>query len=188
MYAWWWPVRSKHVVWYNEKRRRIVTVDGLWIGYWIYWPLIHATANLHTSLATASNSGDSSTSREDVLPVQRIFFNWTLSIINSTIASSLLRLPCRARFYCQASTELRLATQELHCRISTDSNSSVVFFITLRRGPRRKHLSSVFACVFVSAGTSLSSRCSETVAVAQQWIHMLQYLRSCTKTARSGIT
>jgi hypothetical protein len=74
-----------------------LTIDGVWIGEWIYWPLIHsplrntsnyiATANLHNSqittapakpfpaccvftnrsLATASNSGDSSASRAQVL-------------------------------------------------------------------------------------------------------------------------
>jgi hypothetical protein len=76
-----------------------MTIDGVWNGYWIYWPLYiplvltrnySVTANLHTlqiirapvkpfpacyfltsrSLATASNSGDSSASRPQVLLAQ----------------------------------------------------------------------------------------------------------------------
>jgi hypothetical protein len=74
------------------------------------------------SLATASNSGDSSASRDQVLSVQRIPRNWTLSIINSTIAPSHLSLPCRAR---------------LNCQPSTNWIALVVFFITPRRGPHR---------------------------------------------------
>jgi hypothetical protein len=52
------------------------------------------------SLATASNSGDSSSSRAHVVSVRRIVRNWT---VNSTIAPSLLSLPCRAQLNCQAS-------------------------------------------------------------------------------------
>jgi hypothetical protein len=71
-----------------------VTIDGVWIGDSIYWPLIHsrlistsnynAIANPHILkitrevsqfaftnrfLITASNSGDSSASRAQVLPL-----------------------------------------------------------------------------------------------------------------------
>jgi hypothetical protein len=38
----------------------------------------------------------------------------------------------------------------------------IVFNITPRRGPHRKSRSAVVACMFVSAGTCLPSRCSET--------------------------
>jgi hypothetical protein len=85
-----------------------VTIDGIWIGEWIYWPLFtplgttsnySATANLHnsqitaapaklfpacyifnsSSLATASNSGNSSASRAHVVTVWRISRKWTLA-------------------------------------------------------------------------------------------------------------
>jgi hypothetical protein len=92
------------------------------------------------SLATASNSGDSSASRAQALPVQRISRNLTLSVTNSTVAPSL-SLPRRAQLNWIA---------------------PIVFFITPRRGPRRKHRSSIVACMFFSVGTCLPSRCSET--------------------------
>jgi hypothetical protein len=59
-------------------------------------------------------------------------------LVNSTIALSLLRLPCRAH---------------LNCQPSTNWNFPIVFFITPRRGPHRKHRYSIVACLFVSAGT-----------------------------------
>jgi hypothetical protein len=84
-----------------------VTTDGIWIGNWIYWPLVHTTqnssnystlTNLHTSqittafdkpfssllclqqpsLRAASNSGDSSASCGHIITVQRISCKWTL--------------------------------------------------------------------------------------------------------------
>jgi hypothetical protein len=45
---------------------------------------------------------------------------------------------------------------------STDWTVPIVFLITSRLGSHRKLRSSVVACVFVSAGTWLPSRCSET--------------------------
>jgi hypothetical protein len=66
------------------------------------------------SLATASNSGDSSASHAQVLPVQRISSNRTLSIINSAITLSVLSLPCRAQLNCQPPTELDSESQLLY--------------------------------------------------------------------------
>jgi hypothetical protein len=96
------------------------------------------------TLATASNSGDSSASRLQVLfpqlPVEEL-----LSTVNSIIVPSLLSLPCRTQMNCQPSTELV---------------APILFFITTLHGPHRKHRSSIFACVFVSARTCLPScRC-----------------------------
>jgi hypothetical protein len=44
----------------------------------------------------------------------------------------------------------------------TELVAPILFFITPRRGQYRKHRSSIVACVFVSAGTCLLSRCSES--------------------------
>jgi hypothetical protein len=49
-------------------------------------------------LVTDVNSGDSSASRAQVLPVRRISHNWT-------IAPSLLSLPCRTQLNCQPWTD-----------------------------------------------------------------------------------
>jgi hypothetical protein len=87
-----------HVVW--------ITIDGVWLGYCMYWTLIHTTRNYkqftapplistihkspqHTlslfssfcvfisrSLATAYNSGDSSASRARILSSQTPVQNW----------------------------------------------------------------------------------------------------------------
>jgi hypothetical protein len=81
-----------------------VTVDGVWIGEWIYWPLIHTTRNykhykliytlykllehqlslfpaccvaVSPSLATTSNNGDSSASRAQVHSSHPPVQNWT---------------------------------------------------------------------------------------------------------------
>jgi hypothetical protein len=83
-----------------------VSIDGVWIGVWIYWPLVHVTRNykqlqrygwsphfknhymlslfsacLSNSryLEAASKSGDSSASRAQVVNVRRISRNWTHS-------------------------------------------------------------------------------------------------------------
>jgi hypothetical protein len=61
--------------------------------------------------------------------------------VNLTIAPSLLSLPYQP---------------------STDRIAPFVFFITPRCGRHRKHHSSIVACVFVSVGTCLPSRFSET--------------------------
>jgi hypothetical protein len=66
--------------------------------------------------------------------------------LNSTIAPYLLNLPYRA---------------QLNCQTWTDWIAPIVFFITPRRRPHREHRSSIVACLFVSAGTCLPSRCSE---------------------------
>jgi hypothetical protein len=104
-----------------------------------------ATANLHTlqntvantkssptcsvfnsrSLATASNNGDSSASRSQILLSQRLL---------------------------QSSTP-------------NPQRTGFVFFITPLRGPHRKHRPFIVTCVFVAAGTCLSSRCSEMVVL-----------------------
>jgi hypothetical protein len=106
-----------------------VTIDGVWIGYRIYWPLTRlgttrnysTTTNLHNSqittapakpfpayvfiirsLVKASNSGDSSDSRDQVLSSQTPVQNYQLT---------------------------------------TNLVTPVVFKITPRHGPRRKHRS-----------------------------------------------
>jgi hypothetical protein len=130
-----------------------VTINGVWIGEWIYWPIMHTTRNYtqlqryrwsppctnhytlsllnllclySRSLATSSNSGDSSASRAWVLLSQP-----PLQKLTRTIAPSLLSLPCRAQL--------------------TGCPSSLLF-ITPRRGPRRQHPGSP-----VAAGTCLPS-------------------------------
>jgi hypothetical protein len=70
-----------------------------------------------------------------------------LPTIKSTIAPSLLSLPCRA---------------QLNSQPSTKWNAPIVFFINPRRGPHQKHCSSIVSCLFISAGTCLPIRCSET--------------------------
>jgi hypothetical protein len=55
------------------------------------------------SLATASNSRDSSASRTQVLLSQPPVLN-SLNSFNSTVAPSILSLPCRAQLHCQLST------------------------------------------------------------------------------------
>jgi hypothetical protein len=94
-------------------------------------------------LVTASNDGGSWASG-----VQESAHAELISTANSTIAPSLLSLPCRAQLNCQPSTNLI---------------APILFFITTSHGPHRKHRSSVVACVFVSAGTCVPSLCSETV-------------------------
>jgi hypothetical protein len=102
-----------------------VTIDGVWTGEWIYWPLIHTTWNykqlqrhryLHNSqittapakpflaccvftrrsLATATNSGDSSASRAQVVPSPTPVQN-CLPAISSGAEQS------RAEAYCRQS-------------------------------------------------------------------------------------
>jgi hypothetical protein len=100
---------------------RCMTIDGVWIRYWIYWhnselqvitaplliSIIHrlpqhplslfpaCCAFNSRSLATASNSGDSSASRAHVVILRRISRNWNL--VNLTITPSLLSLFCRTQ-------------------------------------------------------------------------------------------
>jgi hypothetical protein len=84
---------------------RGVTIDGVWIGEWIYWPLTyHSKLSPHLqittplslfsaccvishSLAMASNSGDYSASHAQVLssqpPMQNSTLNWQQTTDNS---------------------------------------------------------------------------------------------------------
>jgi hypothetical protein len=84
------------------------------------------------SLATASNSGHSSASRAQVLLSQP---SLQISTVSSTIAQSLLSLPCRAQ-------------------VTGCPSSSLL--ITLRHGQSRQHP------VAVAARTCLQNRCPVT--------------------------
>jgi hypothetical protein len=61
---------------------------------------------------------------------------------------------------------IRSSCQSRPCRTQLRSQLNsialVVFFITSRRGPHRKSLSYIIACVFFSAGMYLPCCCSET--------------------------
>jgi hypothetical protein len=131
-----------------------VIMDEIWIGEWIYWPLIHTTRNykqLNTtapakpfptcyvftssSLATASNTGYSSASRAQVLPSQPPVQNST-----ELIAPSILS-------------------------------------ITSRHEPYRKHRFCIVAFVSAAAGTCLPSRRPETAAARASENAVLLLLR-----------
>jgi hypothetical protein len=100
-----------------------VTIDGVWIGEWIYWPLIHTTRN-HKHLTAISLSSTLHKSPQHLLSFFQPAVSWPtvpwqrlltveifqlhalrssvtaarvelLSTINSTVAPSLLSLPCR---------------------------------------------------------------------------------------------
>jgi hypothetical protein len=94
-------------------------------------------------LITASNSGDSSASSLGSSCHSRP----CRTLVNWTIAPSLPSLIFRA---------------QLNCHPSTNWIAPILFFITTLHGPHRKHLSSNVACMFVSSGTCLPSRCKET--------------------------
>jgi hypothetical protein len=86
------------------------------------------------SLATASNNGNSSTSRAQVLLSQSPVHNsCQLSTVNWTKTPSLLSLPCRA---------------ELNCQTSTERIAPILFFITIWHGPHLKHLLLLRECSF----------------------------------------
>jgi hypothetical protein len=92
-----------------------VNVDGVWIGKWIYWPLIHsrlvttssysATASIHTLQIT--------TAQDKYFPAWCVFFN---SGYSSASRAQVFSSP-------------------------------------------------IAACLFVAAGTCLSSRCSEMIII-----------------------
>jgi hypothetical protein len=140
-----------------------VTVDGVWIGEWIYWPLTHMNrtttnyrtgANLHSlqittcqvfsafcvsssrSLATTSNSRDSSASRAHVVTVRRISRNWTHS---AGLGPSLYNLGVTLTENTSSSPSI------VNGRLPSDSSD------------------------IVSARTYLPSRCSETAVC---WNHL----------------
>jgi hypothetical protein len=58
-------------------------------------------------------------------------------------------------------------------QISTEIIALTVLVITFRRGPHRKHRSSIIACVFVATGTCSPSRCPETVAVYSPYLEVV---------------
>jgi hypothetical protein len=88
---------------------KIKDEDTLWTGEWIYWPHVHTALSFYKSpqhplslfpvcyiftsrsLATASNGGDSSASRPQVLSSQPPVQNWTLNwqLTGSSQLSSL---------------------------------------------------------------------------------------------------
>jgi hypothetical protein len=114
-------------------RFRGVTIDGVWTGYWIYWQTcthqseiqvitalslsstIHRSPHHPLSLFPACRVFNSrflaTASRAHVVTIRRISRNWTL--VNSTIAPSLLSLECRAQLNCQPSTN-SFTNQLLH--------------------------------------------------------------------------
>jgi hypothetical protein len=113
-----------------------VAIGGIWIGYWVYWhtythhselqvittlslfptfykspqqpiSLFPACCVLNSrSLATGSNSRDSSAPGAHTVTLRRISATEPLSNVNSTIEPSLLSLPCRTQLHCHPFTEL----------------------------------------------------------------------------------
>jgi hypothetical protein len=149
-----------------------VTIDRVWIGEWIYCLLIHTTRNykhlttfslistidkspqhplnlfptsclfINRSLATASNSGDSSASLAQVLllqpPVQNSCqlpptTNWVPGW--RPFHTSLLVFSSHADF----STNSFLHNLQYRTELSTNWVAPVVFRITPRHGLHRKH-------------------------------------------------
>jgi hypothetical protein len=84
------------------------------------------------SLRTASNSGDSSASRAHVATVRRISCNWTL-------------VDCQPSYSAISSQPSLQSSTQLPTFNRTDN--LIVFKITPRRGPHRKHSSSIVASV-----------------------------------------
>jgi hypothetical protein len=110
------------------------------------FPACCVSSNL--SLATASNSGVSSASHAHIT-VRRISRRiWTHPTNCSAISS---QPPVQNSLIWTANPQL-----------TTELVNLIVFLITPRRGPHRKHRSSIVAFVFVHAGTCLPGRCSET--------------------------
>jgi hypothetical protein len=91
------------------------------------------------SLATASNSGDSSVSCAQVISSQS-------PVQNSTGLTN-------PELDCQFSTDYR--------QLITELVALILFSITPRHGPRRKHPASPVTWVTVAAGKCLLSRCPE---------------------------
>jgi hypothetical protein len=140
-----------------------VTIDRVWIGEWIYWPLIHTTRNykhiqhycrfphftnhytlsvLHPAvswlsrcLVTAHNNGNSTAS----VLMSLLSGDWT-------IAPSLLILPCRTQ-------------------LSTDWVAQVFFLTTPLHEPSRRHCFFIAACIFVAAGMYFLICCLEMAIV-----------------------
>jgi hypothetical protein len=168
---------------------RSVTIDGVWISEFdllttcihhselqvITAPLLISTIHISLQypqshfpaccafisrfLATASNSGESSATRAHVVTGRRT------TELFSTIEPCLLSLPSGARLYWQPSTDSLTHSPTNHFTStsfhSTELINLIVFKMTSRRGPHRKHRSSIVGCVFVSAGTCLPSLCLE---------------------------
>jgi hypothetical protein len=158
-----------------------VTVDGVWIGYWIWCPRIHTTrnykqlqriANLHNSqittaltksfpsccvftsrsLATAHNSRDSSASCARVLPSPTLVQNCLPTIPSTEFDRHLLSASL---------TELN-CTQHSPNSVSYLLSWPVLLVIKHRERPTENTISknsSIVACVFVATGTCLTSCC-----------------------------
>jgi hypothetical protein len=154
-----------HLVIYVSKycHNLCVAIDGVRIGEWIYWPLIHTTLNYILQITNTHTHTHTHTS---VLNLwwSALAVSWKgfyrgrifsfprsgplvagtraelLSTVNSTITPSLLSLPCRA--------QLNWLPQ-------------LSSFLTPRRG-LRKHRVPPITCVSFAAGMCLSSHCPET--------------------------
>jgi hypothetical protein len=106
-----------------------VTTDGLWVGYWIHWHnselhvitapslitlyksppyplslLPGSCVSISRSMATASNSGDSSASRAQVLSSQTPLQNATLNCLTLTLAVISHQSPSLLFTVCQLAT------------------------------------------------------------------------------------
>jgi hypothetical protein len=125
-----------------------VTIDGVWIGDSIYWPLFHttrkykqysATADLHTLQTTAANTKSS--------PAYSVFISRSLA----TAPNRFFSYPRSVPSFTDTGTELPL-------------NWLCPLLITSQHGPRRN---TPFPTVLLLSprGTCLPSRCLEMAVV-----------------------
>jgi hypothetical protein len=135
-----------------------VTIDGVCIGEWIYWPLIHSTRNYKQSTANLRNLQITAVNTKSSLACS-VFTNRSLATASNNGDSWTSRLHVVTFRRISRSSQL---TANHQLRNSTDLRLPVLNFITPRRGRRRQDPVPPFACVTVAAGTCLPSRCPET--------------------------
>jgi hypothetical protein len=139
-----------------------VTIDGVWIGDSIYWPLTHSrlvstsnystTANLHISQittapakpfpiccvfisgsqVTASNNGDSSASRSQVLSSQTPVENWTWcpSCLGCNISARTNRNP-RFQQYLDGCMRICLPNRCLETAVKRTSENTTLLLLRM---------------------------------------------------------
>jgi hypothetical protein len=141
-------------------------LDGVWIGEWVYWPLVNTTRNYRSLTDSWLQSITVSNSRFLATDLtQWRFFSFRGHAVARWL--TLLSLPCRT----QLSTNCSFGTPELIWPFSTE----LLFITTLQGQNRKRRLQQYWYCcaftdtllrngffiafVYISTGTCLPSRC-----------------------------
>jgi hypothetical protein len=113
-----------------------MTTDGVWIGEWIYWPLIHTTQNYkHYSAVANLHNSQITTAPAKHFPACCAFTSHSLAVASNSgdcLASHAQILPSQP--------PVQKCTQSVNWQLSTNWVAPVVFLITTLYGPSRKKL------------------------------------------------